>query len=309
MYRTILVPLDGSRLAEWALPAAVGIARRHAAELQLLTVQVLRPDVSAIDGLTFGAGSEAWRSAAEDPSQTYLAEVARRVEVHHPVTIKSVVRSEFEDASRQLVQYTQDRNVDLIVMATHGHGPLMRFWLGSVADAVVRQSRIPTLLIRPRSDAEADLKSEPRFRNILIPLDGSGAAEIIIEHALAVGGYDAEYTLFQAFPLLPVFSTEYAAVAAVDAQVLRAQEDAAEATLEMLAERIRLRDVRFRVHTATASKASSAEAILDYAERNHNDLIAMTTHGRGGAARLMLGSVADKVMRGAEVPVLLYRPA
>ena len=309
MYRTILVPLDGSSLAEWALPAAVGIARHHGGQLQLLTVQVLRPDILAIDGLTFSDGSDAWRSAAEDSSLTYLTEVARRVEELHPVTIKSEVRAEFEDAARQLVQYAHDSDIDLIVMATHGHGPLMRFWLGSVADAVVRHSRVPTLLIRPRSDAEADLKSEMYFRNILIPLDGSDAAETIIDHALAVGGYDAEYTLFQAFPLLPVFSTEYAAVSAVDAETMHAQQEAAEATLETLAERIRLRDVRFRVHVATASKNTSAEAILDYAERNQNDLIALTTHGRGGAIRLMLGSVADKVTRGAEVPVLLYRPA
>ena len=309
MYRTILVPLDGSRLAEWGLPAAVGIARRHAAQLQLLTVQVLRSAVSAIDGLAFSNGSEAWRSAAEDSSQSYLTEVARRVEVLHPVTIKSEVRAEFEDAGRQLVQYAHDSDIDLIVMATHGHGPLMRFWLGSVADAVVRHSRVPTLLIRPDANAEADLTSEKRFRNILIPLDGSDASEAIIDHALGVGGYDAEYTLFQAFPLLPVFSTEYAAVSSVDAGVMHAQQEAAEAALEMQAERIRLRDVRIRVHTATASKNTSAEAILDYAERNQNDLIAMTTHGRGGAIRLMLGSVADKVTRGAEVPVLLYRPA
>jgi len=309
MFRTILVPLDGSPLAEWAVPAAVGIARRHAAQLQLLTVHVLRPAVSAIDGLTFSDGSEAWRSAAEDSSQTYLAEVARRVEGLHPVTIKSAVRAEFENAARQLVQYAHDSDIDLIVMATHGHGPLMRFWLGSVADTVVRHSRIPTLLIRPHSDAEADLKSETRFRNILIPLDGSDAAETIIDHAIAVGGHDAEYTLFQAFPLLPVFSTEYAAVSAADAEVMHAQQEAAEATLETLAERIRLRDVRFQVHIATASKNTSAEAILDYAERNHSDLIALTTHGRGGAIRLMLGSVADKVTRGAEVPVLLCRPA
>jgi nucleotide-binding universal stress UspA family protein len=309
MFRTILVPLDGSPLSEWALPAAVGIARRHAAQLQLLTVQVLRAAVSAIDGLTFSDGSEAWRSAAEDSAQAYLAEVAHRVEVLHPVTIKSAVRAEFENAARQIVQYAHDSDIDLIVMATHGHGPLMRFWLGSVADGVVRHSQIPILLIRPRSDAEADLKTETQFRNILIPLDGSDAAETIIDYAIAVGGHNAEYTLFRAFPLLPVFATEYAAVAAVDAEVTHAQQQAAEVTLETLAERIRLRDERFRVHIATASKNTSAEAILDYAERNHSDLIAMTTHGRGGAIRLMLGSVADKVTRGAEVPVLLYRPA
>ena len=190
MYRTILVPLDGSRLAEWGLPAAVGIARQHGAQLQLLMVEVLRSAVSAVDGLTFSDGGEVWRSAAEDSSQTYLTEVERRVEVLHPVTIKSEVRAGFEHAARQLVQYAHDSDIDLIVMATHGHGPLKRFWLGSVADAVVRHSRIPTLLIRPGSDAEAELKSELRFRNILIPLDGSDAAETIIDHALAVGGYD-----------------------------------------------------------------------------------------------------------------------
>jgi nucleotide-binding universal stress UspA family protein len=310
MYRSILVPLDGSRLAEWALPAAINIARRQAARLELVTIDRVRPTVSGIDGLTFSDGDEAWSSAAEDEALTYLTELARRIQALHPVQVKSTVRAGLESAPDQLVAYAHDADIDLIVMATHGYGLFKRFWLGSVADAVARHSRIATLLVRPQPDAAADLTGQIRFRNVLLPLDGSETAETIIDHALEVGGHDAEYTLFQALPLMPVFTSEYVAVAAtVDAQMLRARQNAAEAMLETLAERIRLRDRRFQVHTATATEASSAGAILDYAERNHNDLIALTTHGLGGAVRMMLGSVADKVTRGAEVPVLLYRPA
>jgi nucleotide-binding universal stress UspA family protein len=311
VYRSILVPLDGSRLAEWALPSAISIARRRAAQLELVTIERVRPAaVSAMDGLALSEGTSAGRLARVDTSNDYLAEIARRIKKTYPATaVRLAIRVGLERVPDQLVQYAHDSDIDLIVMATHGHSRLKRLWLGSVADAVAHHSRIATLLVRPKHEADVDLKTELRFHNILIPLDGSSAAETVIDHALAVGGYDAGYTLLHALEFTPVFTSEYVTVAAtIDAEVSRAEEDAAEAGLETVAERIRLRDPRFRVQTATARDASSAGAILDYAERNYSDLIALTTHGLGRAVRMMLGSVADKVTRGADVPVLLYRP-
>jgi nucleotide-binding universal stress UspA family protein len=215
-----------------------------------------------------------------------------------------------ETTADQVIQYAHDTDIDLIVMATHGYGLLKRFWLGSVADAVVRRSRVATLLIRPRADRPADLAEQPKYRNVLIPLDGSIAAETIVDHALALGGTEAEYTLIQALPVLTVVAPEFAmAGAPMDGEIRRAREQGAQAMLDTMAERIRLRDDRFKVHTALLTDTFAAGGILDYAQRNRCDLIAMTTHGHGGAVRLMLGSVADKVVRGAQVPVLLYRPA
>ncbi len=306
MYRSILVPLDGSRMAEWALPVAISIARRQSAQLELITIeQVTRVPA----GLTFSDGGESWRSAAQDPPLGYLSEVVRRIAEVYPVPVKPTVRAGVESVAYQVVQHAYDSDTDLIVIATHGYGLLKRFWLGSVANAVVRRSRIATLLVRPDAEADVDLTAETQFRNILIPLDGSPAAQTMVDHAIAVGGTDARYTLLQALPLMPVFSSEYVVVAAeIDGEMGRSQQEGARAMLDTTADQLRLRDRRFQVQTAVAAGASVAGEILDYAERNHIDLIGLTTHGHGGWVRMMLGSVADKVTRGAEVPVLLYRP-
>ncbi|MEX2282697.1 MAG: universal stress protein, partial [Gemmatimonadota bacterium] len=212
--------------------------------------------------------------------------------------------------ANEIVQHAYDTGTELIVMTTHGYGRFKRFWLGSVADAVIRLCRIPVLLMRPRDQARIGLKDEPQFRNILILLDGSSVAESIFDHAFAIGGTAAQYTLFHALPLMPVYSAEFVmAAAAVNGELRVAQRQSAQATLDQAATRLRQHDARLQVRTEVSSDDFAAGAILDYAEQNHVDLIALTTHGAGGVVRLMLGSVADKITRGAEVPVLLYRPA
>jgi nucleotide-binding universal stress UspA family protein len=307
MYRSILVPLDGSRLAEWALPAAISIARRQSAQLELIMIEQVKPVAAGF------AATDSEADARREPKNDalgYLTRIAERVRAVCSLSVKLSVQRDRVGIANEIVHYAYDNGTDLIVMATHGAGLFKRFWLGSVADAVIRRSRIATLLVRPRADAEVDLKVEPQFRNILVPLDGSSDAEDIIDHAIAVGGTDAHYTLFHSLPLMPVYSSEFAVVAAAgtDEEIRRAQHEAAQVMLDGVTERIGHRVSGIRVATVVSNDDFAAGAVLGYAERNPTDLIALTTHGHGAAVRLMLGSVADKVTRGAEVPVLLYRP-
>ena len=312
MYRSILVPLDGSALAESALPVAIHLARRHSAQLELINIEISVPTVVISAGLSV-------REVAPEtarPAAMYLEDVARRISEVYPVAVKQTVRSAYAHGVPVLLQYAKDEDIDLIVIATHGYGPFKRFWLGSFADAVARQSRIPTLLVRPTQDARVNLEAEPRFRHILIALDGSTAAAAIVEHAHAVGDEQADYTLFQAVAPVVAASLDYSYMPvpmdyaltplAVDNSLLAARREGAQTYLDGVASSFRQRGLN--AETVVVDNAFPASAILDHAEENDIDLIALTTHGYGGAMRLLLGSVADKVVRGADVPVLLYRP-
>jgi nucleotide-binding universal stress UspA family protein len=164
MYKSILVPLDGSVTAEWALPAAISVARRQNATIKLLTIERTLP--GSTDAVLYSDHAETWRTALEDESLSYLGGVAQRIAGLCPVTVERDVRIGIDSVGDQVVQYARDANCDLIVMATHGYGPFKRFWLGSVADAVVRHSDTATLLVRPIPGLEPELQNEPQFRNI-----------------------------------------------------------------------------------------------------------------------------------------------
>jgi nucleotide-binding universal stress UspA family protein len=176
---------------------------------------------------------------------------------------------------------------------------LARFWLGSVTDALVRQVNAPLLLLRPDTPP-------PVVRQILIPLDGSALAERAIEPALALGAtLQAEYTLLRIVE--PITDAQSAPVL-YDLDAARSQPHLAEAHayLDDLARRLRAAGAT--VHGLLSVAWKPASAIIEAARERQADLIAMATHGRSGLKRLLLGSVADKVLRGSELPLLLIRP-
>jgi nucleotide-binding universal stress UspA family protein len=207
----------------------------------------------------------------------------------------------------ELASWAMQEKIDLIVMATHGHGSIGRAWLGSVADRMVRKGNVPVMLIRP-SESKPDVQLTPRrpFQKILIPLDGSLLAERALRKSLLVGGGAAapEITLLTVvgFPI-PMVTRG----GALDSSKLgRALEDTAEVHLERMARHIAAWGCK--VTTCVVTSPITWQAIVSFAETNGFDLIALATHGRGGAARLLMGSVADKVMRSSSVPTLLFHP-
>ncbi|HEX6938885.1 MAG TPA: universal stress protein [Longimicrobiales bacterium] len=302
MIRSILVPLDGSGFSEQALPTAAAIARRESAALHLIGVHV----PAAI--LPFGG------------STPVDADFERRVRADADARLERLARSVAHDygvpASHALLdgpvvetidRYARDMGADLITMTTHGRGGLRRAWLGSVADGLVRRTRLPVLLIRPRRRPTGRLRLAA-FRRVLLPLDGSGLAEQVIPAALAVAGPTAaEFLLLRIVPPLDVpqpWVAEYAVY--VQESGVRQRLDEAEAYLDHVAGRLR----RDGVVAATRAvvQGQAAIAILEEARRVRADLIAMATHGRGGVVRMVIGSVADTVLRRAPAPLLLLRP-
>jgi nucleotide-binding universal stress UspA family protein len=194
-------------------------------------------------------------------------------------------------------------------MTTHGRGPLSRFWLGSVADEFIRKTSVPVLLVRPK-EGTLDLSQEPVVRRVLIPLDGSGLAEQILGPAVALGSLmNADYTLLRVVcpPLFTVYDPAAVAVSPVDQTSLEEERTQAQAYLDQVAQRLRARSLP--VCTQVLVGMQPHQAILEEVQAQGVDLIALATHGRKGLTRLLLGSIADKLVRGAGVPVLVHRPS
>lgn len=298
MIRSILVPLDGSSFSEQALPLAMKVARASGARLHL--VQVHEPPVLPVNPEGASMAFAEWESAIRQAEEENLRAVANRC-MEAGV---AVARAELLEApvANALSTYAHEVGVDLVVMTTHGRGGISRAWVGSVADAVARRCSAPVLLIRPPLERTgADLG------HILIPLDGSELSEQVIEAAVALGVLTgARYTLLRV--ALPVPSLPIRVELPADEQRALEERQRAEILQELdrAAEPLRVRG--YRVDTMVVHDESPALAILECAGQVGADLIALATRGRGGWSRIALGSVADKVMRGAVVPVLLYRP-
>jgi nucleotide-binding universal stress UspA family protein len=293
----ILVPLDGGPFAEQALRTAIAIARRDRASLDLVYVQpaLLPPDPE----LSITRLVEI-RTATRDEIRRHLAEVAARTAKESGLAVTSEVLD--GDPATELAQFAGRNRVDLIVMCTHGRGPAARLWLGSVADRLLRIHSGNILFVPAGPDAGA----EPPFRSALIPLDGSTLSEEAIAPALRLLAPGARVLLARNVepPVVATFAFEMPVLP--PAIPLTALWDAARSYLQ--ARTTLPRSSGMDVHTIVGDGPNAAEWILEVARKEKVGLIAIATHGLGGLRRAMLGSVADKVIRGAPVAVLACRP-
>jgi nucleotide-binding universal stress UspA family protein len=305
MFRSILVPLDGSPAAEHALPWALSLAQQSGATLHLARVH-LAP-VPVMVG-TEMAADVVLDNAIRENDKLYLEKLTEKLGTAATVNVRYALLD--GGVNEAVLDYAKTIFADAIVMTSHGHGAFARFWLGSVADSLVRQSTVPTLLVRPRDDQAADLSGRPFVHRVVVPLDGSDLAETAVGPATQLAGTCAaaldlvmvvEDLSDEALHRIRIDSHE-TATAYPEAVVARAEE-----YLDKVAERPRASHLKV---TAKAIRhGSPAAAVLEYAGAHGNAVIALATHGRGGVRRLLLGSVADKLIRGATLPVLVCRPA
>ena len=292
MSQHIIVPLDGSKFSESALPAALTIARRWNARLEIVTVQE-DPSMLAHDLLQLP--SPEW-------FERYIEEVAERVHAWAGSTVRTTVLK--GSPAEAIHNHAVARGVGLIAMATHGRGPMSRFWLGGTADSLLRRSTTPILLLRP-SEGAPEERQEFKPRKILIPLDGSDEGEAILSHAIALADGDAEFDILSVYPYPRNSTSAYLPhTVQVNTEVLERGRAAAAAYVDEQAAKMTQRGIRTTGHVLTDREPTAG--ILHFAEESGADLIAMCTHGRGGVSRLVLGSVTDKVIRGAQVPTLVY---
>jgi nucleotide-binding universal stress UspA family protein len=302
MFRKILVPLDRSRFAEQALGPARKIAQASGAGVDLVMVHEPRP--------LAGSPDVAWHADLIDQEEEYLADLAR--ELAKTVSIATTHAVLPGEVTTAICKRTHAVGADLVVMTTHGLTGINRAWVGSVADGVLRRSGVPVLMLRPEVKNPG---SEPfvGFRRVLVPLDGSSASLGIIPSAISLARCSgARVTLLQVVQPVQLLTMETAIPFAFP---LPAED---EMSTRRVAERVEHDLTEIARHFSDTSSLDVdshvlvshdvGQAIIDFARESSIDAVAMSTHGRG-ASRLVFGSVTDKIMRAAALPMLIGGPS
>ena len=292
MYERILVPLDGSKLAQQALPYAHAVAAAKLAEVEL--VAVIEP-IEEFAKPHMGEYAEYFRNKA-------LVELADSAAMlGEGINVSSQVLE--GDAAEAIITEADRQRETLIVMATHGRSGIGRWRLGSVTDKVIRHAEHPTLVIRARDDPDA---APPTLREVILPLDGSATAEAAIPHAVEMAKVlGVGISLVRAVsPMSHADAFDEYVPDGYERIAERAREDA-EDYLEATATRIQEQGVT-NVRT-DAMVGNAGSMIIDAAHGSGEALIVMTTHGRSGVGRWVLGSVTDRVVRHSDSPVLVVR--
>ena len=297
MYQSILVPLDGSALAEQALTVAATLAGRMHAGLHL--VHVHAPPV-ADEFAQYGAASQAARESAE----RYMLETADRLRAAHGGTVSATVLD--GRPASAIATHSAATGADLIVMSSHGRTGASRFWLGSVADALIRSASIPVLVVRGGDDTTPE-REQSLFSRILVPLDGSSVAEQAIPHAIAVGALESAHVhLLRIEEVAEDLRRSVWVLAQREPDDITERLRRADQYLEAVSARLDLQWGHVTHSTEARGGHRVGETIATVATDRDIDLIAMTTHGRG-ASRLIVGSVADKVIRATTCSLMLMR--
>jgi nucleotide-binding universal stress UspA family protein len=309
------VPLDGSEFSEQALPLAVDIVRKAGGTLHLCHVRAPVATVYSETPLFLQDDLEQRLSAREEARlQAYLDGVAERVRKAVP-GIAVITHLPEGEPAETLQKHAEVGKVDLVVMTSHTRGAVGRFWLGSVADELLRHLTIPILLTRPATQPPR-LGSEVSPRLVMVPLDGTPLAEQMLGPAVELAkmcnaGLDLLRVIKPVVAMTPPVSGASMGQMAAELidRLTAVQNELRKEALTYL-ERIAapLRAQALHVLTRVTQEEQPALAILNEAELEGAGMIALATHGRRGLARLVLGSVADKVVRAAKVPVLLCRP-
>ena len=298
MFRNILVPVDRSPFAETAIPHAAAVARRSGGTLHLVMVHVISvPD--AIRGAPVPLDMTLDVEVRHDELD-YLASLASNVATEY--AIQPVVTLIEGQVAPAIDEHCRAIEADLVVVSTHGRSGIERAWLGSVADKLVRRLCVPVLLIRPW--AGMSIPARPKFEHVLVGLDGSALAESALRAAGALVGRGTRCTALRvAVPPRNPGSPYIPDAARANRMALETCVASARSYLDELQHRVRGDWASFDVAVLTAWRP--AEAIIEAARGLSSDLIAIATQGRSPVVRAVIGSVADHVIRGAQVPVLV----
>lgn len=297
MYRTILVALDGSSLAERALPHAESLARASGARIHL--VRAAPPETFA------GLGPVDDQTWVMREAETYLREIASRLGSRVPADAAVF----YGEAASAIVDEANRTQADLIVMSTHGRSGLGRWVYGSVADEVIRRAEIPVFLV-PAAGEHRWPESRPL--RVMVPLDGSDLATEAIEPASALAQTFGAELLLVRIVVPPTYAYigahPYAYEGSNPYEAFDLDGELAEAGryLEQIAAPLRSGGLSVRTHVASGNPVAQLAAI---AREKDADVIAMATHGTGGLTRLVIGSVATGTIQRASVPLLLVRPS
>ncbi len=315
MQQYILVPIDGSTLSEAILPHAVAAAQ--ATKSALLLLQVLEPVFESIFG-AIGIPEYAeeeqlaqMRDEQLDSIHHYLENIASQLRADGLEIYTKVIEGN-HPATQILWEAEQDPVLLMIAMTTHGRRGVLHWLFGSVAAEVVQVTPRPLLLLRPQeSDSSFSMPNfnTTPYQNIVVPLDASAFAEQALDQASELASaMDATFHLVSIVPLphvLPVhIHKENESQSLMRAVLHQTELERRTHYLEQKAEHFKEPGLRVQTNVAPGHPA---EEILRFSTQQQQTLLVMTTHGRSGLRRILLGSVAMKVVQEAHMPVLLVR--
>lgn len=312
MFKSILVPLDGSSRAEEALPVAARIARASGGSIRLL--EVVSPAIDygggyALAPLMTGSVIESDMDAATGYLKTVAASAAL-------AGLPSTIEIAFGQPSQCILEAANSGEVDLIVLCSHGRTGIPRWALGSVAHTLAHESRVPTLVLREskRNSLSTPVEASRPLR-ALVPLDGSELAEAALAPAaslVAALAAPAQGALHLA-QVVKFYQTS-----AEEGFVSELNEEALERAkvyLAQVTERLQAPEQQPRLSITSSVKLEKdvASTLVSLAEMGDGeigacDLIAISTHGRHGLERWVMGSVTDRVLNTSRLPILIVRP-
>jgi nucleotide-binding universal stress UspA family protein len=305
MYRKVVVPLDGSELAQGVLPHVAEVIRDRGSAVYLLSVAPLMRGSAptVVDARASSAGMQEERQRVERELTAYLQTVAQQFE---PGAADVRVNVRFGRPADEILAFVGEVGADLIAMSAHGRSGISRWVFGSVADRVLRGATCPVLLVRAEH-----AQRHAAYQRILVPLDGSELAEQVLPYVkalvhpnrtriflisvLTTGLGDRTVALLTSYP--PGLRLATTALHHAEIQLRGYLRSVAAA----------LRERGAAVHIVVR-RGPPADEILACAAEVEADLVGMTTHGLSGMSRWVYGDVAGKVLQGAHSPVLLVRP-
>ena len=298
----ILLPLDGSKFAEQAIPFAAELAAQMDASIHVVKVHQPLQDPGL--GEAMFMASKLLDDEIRDDDLAYLARTARDERIARFLPTTALIDGAVVAA---LSNYITNNQIHLVVMTTHGNGGLKRVWFGSVADELMRSVDVPLLLLRPQGAAEGLVPHLRPMRHILLPVDGTEYSERLVETAVRIGGSDhTRYTLLQVLlPAIPVGFGEATAMPVMPTMLEELRRNA-RTHLERIAESLHKRG--YSVDTVVSVNNDVANTIRTFAVENNVDVIAMVTHAPTGWKRIALGSVSEAVLRRTNVPLLVLHP-
>jgi nucleotide-binding universal stress UspA family protein len=304
-YGRILIPLDGSELAEEALPAGIAFVQRAGAGGKLILLRVNRAE-----SIIYSRGGPfEVPTRMREEINAYLTQVENSIKAQGvPV---EVVYTEGDPATA-IVDMAHDYHADLIVMVTHAREGMSRLVHGSVADRVLQGAPVPVLLLK-HGEEPTDIFTPETHPNILVPLDGSELAESVLLRVISLANQlGASVTLLRSLDLPDLtLAAEGRAAAATDSirVLIPTERQKAAQYLERVQQRLQAHGI------PTAIAITEGGAAMDIAEQaeemkkaSHSVIIVMATHGRVGVGRWLYGSVAGAVLHLAQAPLLIIRP-
>lgn len=298
MYERIVVPLDGSEIAEQVLPYVSLFAKAFGSEVELLRcIEPVSPEIAdPAHGVFLDKVVESFLARARD----YLGKVSEPI--RRSGVAVSCATFEGDPATKILDEAEKDAST-LIAMSTHGRSGMTRWVLGSVTSKVLQVTDNPMLVVHPQAGAAA---GSIRLSNLIVPLDGSKVAEQILPHAVAVTKALAQKVVLVRVTPSPSDYYRY-----MEYPVGRYQDFSKEVDeggqkyLQAIAATLTQQGIDRIEHRLMHGQP--AAAVVDVVKEVPESLVAMTTHGRSGVGRWVLGSVADRVVRHTGAPVLLIR--